>query len=189
MKENNLNQCILKLPFVSDKCNRRIKKLICTYDLPIKLVNTFGNKSSNALRKRKSSDNQCRCSVCPDLGKYKCKDRFIVYRYTCMKCKEFYIGKTVRAFSTRHAEHRNAIKNKSSSSALYEHIKTQHLGIGDIKDFQVDFIAKLYNSRNTTFTEAQAITHFKPSINRKHEIPCFNLPSHGNHLTFSQDNS
>ena len=120
------------------------------------------------------------------LPKYNCYDKYVVYRYTCSICGEFYIvGRTLRKFSVRHAEHLRAIVNKSRSSALYEHVKDKHNDVGDIEVFRVDFIAKLTNSRDTTFTEAKAITYFKPTINRKHELPCYTLPSQFDHRAFT----
>ena len=156
--------------------------------MPIKLVNNYGKQIASYLNV-KTNENACSCKICSQLSKHSCQDRFVVYKYTCNRCEEFYIGKTVRKFSVRHSEHRRAINNRSTSSALYEHIKVKHRDIGDIEDFRVSFIAKLTNTRDTTFSESKAITQLQPTINRKHELPLYNLSSHFNHLTFDNQHT
>ena len=183
-----MDKCLFKVPFISSKCNKEIKKSIDKYNLPVKMVNEFGKQSANQLC-NKSENNSCTCDICSQLSKYSCKDRFVVYKYTCKRCNEFYVGKTVRKFSVRHSEHRRAINNKSTSSALYEHLKVKHNDTGDIGDFVVCLIAKLSNTRDTTFSESKAITQLRPSINRKHEPPLDNLSSHFNHLTFDRQHN
>ena len=187
-QENPKDKCLFKVPFISSKCNKEIRKAIDKYNLPVKMVNEFGKQSATQLS-NKSENNICTCDICSQLNKYSCKDRFVVYKYTCKRCNEFYVGKTVRKFSVRHNEHRRAINNKSISSALYEHLKMKHNDTGDIGDFEVCLIAKLSNTRDTTFSESKAITQLQPSINRKHELPLYNLSSHFNHLTFDRQHS
>ena len=151
-----------KVPFINDNCNRKINKLIKKYNLPIKLVNEFGRQSVSVFNNKKYS-NLCKCYICTQVPKYNCKVKYVVYRYTCRICKEFYIGKTVREFHCRHNEHRRAIINKSTSSALYQHIRDKHANVGDIEGFWIDFIAKHTNTRDTTISEAKSITDLKPT--------------------------
>jgi len=174
-KENNFQ---FKVPYVNDRCNRKINKLIKKYDLPVRLINEYGYQSANYLNNNKK-EKSCSCNICSDFknNKYSCRDRYVVYQYTCVQCGEFYIGKTARMLKTRHQEHRKAIDNKSNSSALYNHLQDKHGGIGGIGNFQVGLIRKLHNTRDTTIAEAKAITQLKPQINRKHELPDYNLSS------------
>ena len=187
-KTTNENDINFKIPFVNDQCNRKIKKLIKKYKLPIKLINEFGHQSASHLGNNKGYRKDCPCNVCKDLQtcKYSCRDRFVVYRYTCIQCGDFYIGKTARMLKTRHHEHKKAIENKSCNSALYTHLMNKHGGIGGIGSFQVGLVRKLFNTRDTTIAEAKAITHLKPAINRRHELPDYNLSSQFDRHSFSQ---
>ena len=178
----NKNQFNLKLPFLGDRCTRKINRLITKYDIPIRLINMPGKKLAHNLNKKPNTEvNACNCSVCITLkNKEKCTDRFIVYKYTCNFCEEFYIGKTCRPFITRHKEHANHIKNKNTSSALSEHLLNAHSN-GSIEDFRIDFISKLTNARDTAITEAKSINKLKPTLNRKHELTSYSLTSQFHH--------
>ena len=118
-QNNNAKNSILKLPFISDRCNREINKLIKRYNLPVRLLmNMVANEQVCGLTKKVLKN--CNCEICSGLEKYSCRDRFIVYKYTCNLCDEFYIGKTARQFIIRHQEHQRSIKNKNSLSVLSE---------------------------------------------------------------------
>jgi len=154
------------------------------------LTNEYGCNSASFL-KNSNNNKSCDCSICKDLvnSKYTCRDRFVVYQYICVHCGEFYIGKTARMLKTRHQEHKRAIENKSITSALYQHLQDKHNGEGSIGNFQVGLISKLFNTRDTTITEAKAITYLKPTINRKYELPHYNLTSQLDMHSYRHHNS
>ena len=172
-----------RLPYISEACNRKIKNLINKYKLPIRIINKLGLPLHTGLN-NKQDKNKYRCTdscnICKNLqNKYSCNDRYIIYKYTCNLCHEFYVGRTCRKFNIRHKEHARSINNKNNSSALSEHLINEHSDEeGGINMYTVDFIGRRHNSRDTAITEAFYINKLQPSLNRKHELPAYNLLSH-----------
>ena len=44
-----------------------------------------------------------------------CKSTYLVYLVTCMKCWRQYVGSTINTMATRHTQHRQEIKDKSTN--------------------------------------------------------------------------
>ncbi|XP_074041998.1 uncharacterized protein [Leptinotarsa decemlineata] len=77
-----------------------------------------------------------------------------VYSITCEDCGQQYIGQTNRRISARTQEHKNSIRTKQTSSALFQH----HLQIGHKINFgSTKQIAQVQNPRIRQIREANEI--------------------------------
>ena len=112
------------------------------------------------------------CEVCEFLpDNVKCNDRFLVYKFTCKHCNEFYIGQTSRIFKHRFYEHKRAVERCSDTSAVADHcLKCKSK---KIDDFCLDIIGKGKDALDTRLTEARLIKQLIPNINRKKELTVF----------------
>ena len=77
-----------------------------------------------------------------------------VYSIPCADCDQTYIGQTNRRISTRVQEHKNSLRNKQTTSALFQH----HQATGHKIDFNRSReIASIENYRVRTIREALEI--------------------------------
>ena len=102
--------------------------------------------------------------------KFKCDDRFLVYKITCKVCNKFYIGQSSRTISSRLLEHRRSINKKDQSSALSEHNVLAHNGESSFTDFTIDIVEQLTNPIETKIAEAMIIDRLRPQLNRRFEM-------------------
>ena len=111
------------------------------------------------------------CDICKHLPKeFSCSDRFLVYKFTCKYCSDFYVGETSRPFSCRYKEHERSLKNKNLLSALSEHAcQTHNRSDMTIQSFDLEILRHCMNPVATRLAEAQAISALGPQINRKFE--------------------
>ena len=106
------------------------------------------------------------CSHLPD--RFTCFDRFLVYKFTCNLCSNFYIGETSRAFKCRYNEHNRSLTNKDEKSALSCHAKAVHSSLEvTIKDFDLKILSHWKTPVETRLAESRAIDRYRPSLNRK----------------------
>ena len=104
-------------------------------------------------------------------GNFHCKDRFIVYQFSCVLCNEFYIGQTCRPFKLRFNEHKRNIAQNSLNSALAEHALKVHVNRGlTISDFDLKILRRCRTPLEARLTEARLISIHRPQLNRKHEM-------------------
>ena len=102
-----------EFPFLSDKIDFQVRKVFKDLQIPVRLY-----RKSHTLRNAlqgKPSTGQCRlrkCTLQSDL----CLIHHCVYRLTCDKCEEFYVGSTIRHFHLRHREHMT-----QHTSSVYQH--------------------------------------------------------------------
>ena len=173
-KKQNLpdykKQPCLSLPFINNKCDKKIRQLLKKYNMKGNLVSKPNNSLEKHLKNRKKKNNTCTCDICTKIGpKHSCNDRYIVYQFTCKICKDFYIGKTARTFKMRYREHKYGISKKDTKNALAQH-SISHGDRTDIGDFDIKILSKKNNTRDTTIEECRFIDALKPKINRKHEM-------------------
>ncbi len=119
----------------------------------------------------------CNCIICKQINnRYDCNSRFVVYKFTCKACNEYYIGETCIAIKDRIKQHTNSINKKDTKSALSNHLLLEHAESNyDISNFKLDIISKHKDSLDTALSEAFAIQKYKPSLNRKFELSLYNL--------------
>ena len=162
---------LLELEFISDSCNRKINKILKKYDFKIQLASKPAKYLKHCLGEGPHFKKHENCDLCFNLpDRFRCDDRFLVYRFTCEECKAFYIGETCRPFKIRYSEHARSLNLNNKISALSEHAAKEHPSkIMKITDFSVNIIRKCRNPLETRLAEATAIGRFRPQLNRKHE--------------------
>jgi len=167
---SNKNASFLTLNFVSDGLNRKINEIIKKYDFDIQLINRPANSISQIMKTKKKKQKHINCDICDRLSdRYKCSDRFLVYKFTCETCGDFYIGQTNRIFSIRFKEHMRSIANRDHKSALSQHIKEVHDNSQGQVSFKIDILKQCSTPLETRLMEAQEIDRLRPPLNRKHE--------------------
>ena len=131
-------------PYISDAIDNRIKRIFQKEGIPIRLVHkSFALRQ--ALKPRKKLDG-CKKSDCPTSEKGLCFLKDVVYRITCNKCKEIYIGSTIRKLHDRIKEHLNT--NKSS---VYKHLTACK---SSYQNIQVKIITRDKDNVNLRLKEA-----------------------------------
>ena len=97
-----------------------------------------------------------------------CLDRFLVYKFTCKYCLDFYIGETSRPFKYRFKEHARSLNLKDDKSALSTNAKVVHSSVQlTIEDFDLHIVSRWKTPIETRLAEARAIDWFRPPLNRK----------------------
>ena len=168
--KNTEKATILQLDFINDRCNRKISGILKKYDFKIKLASKPAKFLKHCFGGARQNGKHDNCEVCRSLPThFNCNDKFLVYKFTCKLCSQFYIGETCRPFKLRYSEHARSLKNKNKSSALAEHA-IQHRSAVSILDFDLDVIGKYDSPLETRLAESVAIDRFRPSLNRKHEM-------------------
>ena len=101
----------------------------------------------------------------------------MVYRLQCRIGNQSYIGKTNKTIKERINQHFNAFKNKTQGSPLWAHESYFHAGSPphNLNEF-FDKYKIIILKQNTDYVlnnvdEADFITRLKPEINRKEEVP------------------
>ena len=160
----------LTLDFVSDSLNRKIHKIIKNSNFDIRLVSKPAKNMSQVLNKNeKARIKHSNCKICQKMpSNYTCLDRFLVYKFTCDLCSEFYIGQTNRPFFLRYKEHMRSVSKQDKKSALSQHSVEAHSQIEKIP-FTLRILQQCHTPLETRLSEARAIDFYRPSLNRRHE--------------------
>ena len=173
--ENNTNS-ILQLDFINDATHRKLNKLVKKYDVPFRIVQKPGKQIRSTFSKFNSlnSSTNCSCKICESLNNdHACEKRYVIYKFTCSLCGDFYIGSTNRPFRYRFQEHCRSIDNRDSKSALSVHMSSvhfDHTNTSSIDAFTLSFIDIQNNPIKTRLAESELIRKLKPKINRKDEL-------------------
>ena len=164
-----------KINFISDACNRKLNKLIKQCDLPIKLISKPAPTLQSVVKNKQENNKHSDCRLCALLpNNFACSNRFLVYRFKCNLCNDFYIGQTNRPFYKRYNEHRRDLDNKNKRNALYEHgLKNHDICDINMSNFDLDIIDRSKSAIDCRLTEARLIKTLRPPINRKYELPQF----------------
>ncbi len=156
---DNTEWLYFPIPYISDAIDNRIKRIFQKEGIPIRLVHKSFTLRQ-ALKPRKKLDG-CKKSDCPTSEKGLCFLKDVVYRITCNKCKEIYIGSTIRKLHDRIKEHLNT--NKSS---VYKHLTACK---SSYQNIQVKIITRDNDNVNLRLKEAFHIRKEKPKINSREE--------------------
>ena len=133
----------------------------------IRIINDKTEKISNIIKFNNSYKTICNkdCGIEGD-----CHRKNIVYKFTCKKCDELYIGMTNGCICFRHGQHKTAFNNKDKNNALVEHALKNHRNVRMVfDDYKFDVLHKCPNNKLTAIKESLSIETIKPKINRKHE--------------------
>jgi hypothetical protein len=169
----------IKIPFISEGANSKIKKAIRKSELDLQLVNTK-NTNIQSLGSKQGAIKCMKCNICEKLPEtLNCKTQNIVYSYKCRKCPDdtIYIGKTNNTIRDRNRNHRKCFKDKDTrGSAMAEHMYKKH-NMDNIcfdEAYEFNMLSKVNSNINTNLKEGSLINKLKPKLNRKCEIPEYN---------------
>ena len=139
--------------------NNKIRKAFRREGFKVRLSHkTFSLRS--ALRKKEPNTRSCTKKGCT-LNDNLCFRRHVVYKISCNKCQESYIGSTIRELHQRVYEH-----FRSTDSSV-----TRHMRIcgSTPQDMTTDVIDHEKRKGNLRIREAFHIQKHKPKINSKEE--------------------
>ena len=120
------------------------------------------------------------CDICTHIeggDKFHCASRIVVYKLQCKVCNEFYIGKTNKTIKERIIQHYNSFKNQMQTSPLWAHESYFHgrvppLTMNDFFDkYSINIIKQNHDYVLNNVDEANFISKLKPTLNRKEEVP------------------
>ena len=118
----------MKVPYVNEALTRKIKKAASRSGIPIRVVTTSGRTVKDevkaALSRRLAPPPPCSCEL--HQADIPCQQRNVVYKATCRRCGEDYIGGTGRPLSARVVEHERSQRLGNTKSALGRHLTKEH---------------------------------------------------------------
>ena len=86
----------------------------------------------------------------------------VVYKASCLGCRDFYIGKTKRRLHDRKTEHFKGITSTCHASAIADHVtSTGH----NLKWDHIEILAKGRSDSHCKIKETLLIQEFKPTLN------------------------
>lgn len=157
------SSCIMKVPFISNKFNGQLKRLVNKYALGIQLVTQPAPSLARRLIKNKRHL-QCNKRSCPIKDPQICNARNVVYKATCTICDKYYIGSTSPPFHNRVAQH----LQPSRKTAVHLHAITHHQSARET--FQFSIISRHPNEIRCRIAEALAIERLSPPLNGREEF-------------------
>ena len=173
-KNSDTQKVHLQLNFLNDRYAKNVNKILQKYDFPFSIQSVFVPSKSitQCFKNPTKTVKHENCEICPKMhDDLNCSHRFLVYKFTCVLCNEFYIGQTNRPFKLRFNEHKRSIVQNNLSSALAEHASKAHANRSmTISDFDLQILRSCHTPLETRLTEAKMISLHRPNINRKHEI-------------------
>ena len=160
------NPLVFNIPFITDKFNKDVQRILHKHNVPARLVNKRGTTLLQLSSKHDKPELPCKSKSCP--APAICQQSNIVYSATCLLCDKTYIGMTTRRLHDRAREHIYMIKNKDDGSALGEHYVTDHPHTKEpLITFKV--LRKNRDLLRLHIEEAMAIKQANPALNRRQE--------------------
>ena len=160
------------IPYIDDKFNANIKRILTKHNIPARLTNTRGRTVRELAKRPANKKTSCKSKACPAPGI--CQRSSVVYKATCTTCSDFYIGMTERRLHDRAREHLTAARERSKASALGEHYRIQHPNpqnkdqlIRPAITFEV--LSQHRDILHLHIEEAMAIQSLRPPLNRRDE--------------------
>ena len=154
--KNSMDLIYLRLPFISDGADAKIKRIIKKYDLPVRIYHK--PRTLRQMLQPKTTTPECQLRNCPLNEPMKCQVQKCVYEVQCQNCHQKYIGSTVRPLHTRIKEHL-----RSTNSSVYKH-KTVCSS-----DFSTEIIGRAGDQTSLRILEAIKIKERKPTLNSRQE--------------------
>ena len=154
------------IPFVSDKFNHGVQRLLDKHKIDARLCNPRGRTIlQTTARSRPSQTKPCKSGKCgaPEI----CHRSNVVYQATCTLCGSSYIGMTTRALHTRALEHIAGARKHSLKSAFGEHYKTKHPKMAPSLNFRI--LQQCRDEIRLHIEEALAIQRHRKQLNRRDE--------------------
>ena len=162
-KQSEQHNTTLCLPFLSNQTTALFNKAVTKSGLAIKVVSKPGRKLKDILRSSRPLDKpQCtlnNCVTCRDLKSGKCTTPNCIYRITCNKCGDIYIGETYRPLHCRYIEHYRNASNPTAKSyintPLAKHYTQAHPNC--MPDLAVEILDTASSNKNRHIKEAKYI--------------------------------
>ena len=164
-KPESRPECVLKLPFVTDRFNNHVRHLLKKHGIAARLVNYKGRTLQDLVKIRHKDPEPCKGKSCPAPGI--CHNSSVVYCATCTICNDFYIGMTARRLHGRGREHLKAARQRSGTSVFGDHYAKVHPDAVPRIGFRI--IHHQRNDLRLHIAEALAIKTMKPPLNRRQE--------------------
>ena len=154
--QNQKDFSYLKLPFISEQANRRIKQIFHREAVSLRIAHK-SQTLRNYLRP-KSEIPPCTLRSCP-LRNNLCNRRNTVYQLQCPSCSSTYIGSSIRPLHQRVKEHLT-----SPESSVNKHLRVCQSNTVNTKILATD-----NDSANLRLREAIFIQNLCPQINSRDE--------------------
>ena len=161
--ESNL---ILKIPFISDAFNHKVRHLLNKHNVAARVVNCRDRTLRDLTKaNQKQQHTICHSTSCPapDI----CQHASVVYSATCQLCDQSYIGMTTRKLHERAREHVTAARHHDRHSAFGQHYESHHPKA--TPDIKFIILRRQKDLLRLHIEEAMAIRTFKPTLNRRQE--------------------
>lgn len=159
----NFDGCVLKIPFISDKFNGHLKRIVRKHSLDIRVVTQTSPSLARLLNKNRRFA-QCNRKSCVIKDPNICNARNVVYRAYCSVCDKFYIGSTSPPFHNRVAQH----LQPSRKTAVSLHAVSHSLSAKEI--FKFTILSRHPTEIRCRIAEALAIEKLSPALNGKEEF-------------------
>ena len=147
--------CYFEFPFINDKTHREVKRIFKTAQLPVRVYSK--NRNLRSILSHNKTYEKCNINNCP-LNNHLCLKKNCIYKMTCQKCKDTYIGSTKRQLHQRVKEH-----YQSPASSVHQHRAQCQT------DFDVCIITSDPSIKRLRLKEAITIKSNSPKINSKAE--------------------
>ena len=178
---------VLKIPYLGEHLKQSITDVVNRFgrDQQVRIVYS-SNKRLKFLTPKQSDNNRQNidqrdyCIICQNIeggDNFHCASRIVVYQFECKICHQIYIGKTNKTIKERINGHFALFKKASNNSPLWTHEQIYHAGTTPttLADLFERYSFKIINQNKdyilNNVAEAEAISRMKPSINRKEEVP------------------
>ena len=161
--KNHNEWLYLRVPYVSDAIDRKLTRVFKNEGFPVRIVH-----KSTSLRQvlRKKEDKQPNCSRlnCKTSLQRICFRKNVVYKIICNRCRNRYIGSTIRHIHDRTKEHLT-----QNTSSVFSHLRACQPDNIDILNVTVEIITTENDPVILRLKEAMHIRKEKPQINTREE--------------------
>ena len=172
------DHAILKLPYLNDVTSRKYKDAVRHSGLPIKIVETPGERLRDLLTDSRPLDKDVcitnNCKACEALESGNCMSKDCIYHIICTKhtCKDNYGGETGRPLCKRFEEHYRSAANPTAKSykdcPLAKHYAEKHPD--QVPSLKLEIIDRGNSLINRKIKEAKFIKQNQPTLNDKKEL-------------------
>jgi hypothetical protein len=158
-----LDYFYIKIPFVNDTINWKLKSIFRSEDIPVRFYHT--NKSLRSLLSKKRNPSVCTLTACPMKNSGLCNYQNVIYEVLCKTCHKIYIGSTIRSLHTRFREH-----TQSVNSSIFKHLQVCPPYRSIQEKLHIRILAKESDNINIRIKEAIFIKEKRPKLNSKEEL-------------------
>ena len=161
----NENYYYLKVPFINEELNWKIKSIFRSEGIPVRLYHS--NHSFRSILSKGCRPRECNSVSCPFKLSRLCHADHVVYEAKCNTCSQRYIGSTIRPLHSRMAEH-----IRSTNSSIYKHLQQCiDMNRQRIEDkLTLKVLVKEKDAINLRIKEAILLRQNQPEMNSREEL-------------------